>query len=56
MEVTEDEIFVIGGNVGDSVTRRPLALESGFLTVRELGGETLFAIIQNRVPDLGAVA
>jgi hypothetical protein len=56
VEVEADEIFVIGGNVGDSVTRRPLALDGGFLTVRELGGETLFAIMQNRVPLLGAVA
>ena len=43
VEVTEDEIFVIGGNVGNSVTRRPLALHGGFLTVRDLGGETLFS-------------
>jgi hypothetical protein len=56
VEVNADEIFVIGGNVGDAVTRRPLALHGGFLTVRELGGETLFAIMQNRVPALGVVA
>jgi hypothetical protein len=56
VEVDADEIFVIGGNVGDSVTRRPLSLDGGFLTVRELGGETLFAIMQNRVPLLGAIA
>jgi hypothetical protein len=56
VDVSADEILVIGGNVGDSVTRRPLALDDGFLTVRQLGGETLFAIMQNRVPLLGATA
>jgi hypothetical protein len=54
--VEADEIFVIGGNVGDSVTRRPLSLNNGFLAVGNRGGETLFAIMQNRVPLLGAVA
>jgi Uncharacterized protein conserved in bacteria (DUF2272) len=56
VEVDADEMFVIGGNVGDSVTRRPLSLDNGFLTARKLGGETLFAIMENRVPLLGAVA
>ena len=54
--VEADEIFVIGGNVGDSVTRRPLALDGGFLAERKPGGESLFAIVQNRVPLLGAIA
>jgi hypothetical protein len=56
VEVEADRIFVVGGNVGDSVTRRPLDLDSGFLPAGEHGGENLFAIMQNRVPLLGAVA
>lgn len=54
--VEANEILVIGGNVGDSVTRRPLALDGGFLTAGEHGGELLFAIMQNRVPLIGAIA
>ena len=54
--VEANEILVIGGNVGDSVTRRPLALDVEFLTAGEHGGELLFAIMQNRVPLIGAIA
>jgi hypothetical protein len=56
VEVDADEIFVIGGNVGDSVTRRPLSLVNGFLDSRTIDGELLFAIMQNRVPPPGAIA
>ena len=43
------QIEVIGGNVGDSVTRRPLRLSSaGFLLPADTG-ETLFALMENRV-------
>jgi chitosanase len=45
-----DEIEVIGGNVGNSVTRRPVALNAdGFLVGGEQGGEILFAIMGCRL-------
>jgi len=45
-----DEIFVIGGNVGNSVTKRPLKRNSdGTLFATEQGGETLFALMQCRL-------
>ena len=44
--VGANEIEIIGGNVGNSVTLRPLALDSdGFLVGGDQGGETLFAIM-----------
>jgi hypothetical protein len=49
-EVNAAEIFVIGGNVGDSVTKRPLALNTaGFVGWAIQGSEYLFAIMQNRI-------
>lgn len=46
----EGKIDVIGGNVENSVTKRPLALDpDGFVQATERGGETLFAIMQNRI-------
>lgn len=48
--VREGKIDVIGGNVENSVTKRPLALDpDGFVQATERGGETLFAIMQNRI-------
>lgn len=48
--VGADEVEIIGGNVGNSVTRRPLALDAdGFLIGGEQGGETLFAIMGCRL-------
>ena len=45
-----DSLDVIGGNVGDSVTKRTLALTaSGFLKPAAQRGETLFALMQNRI-------
>lgn len=50
VQVFFDRVNVIGGNVGNSVTKRPLALDSsGFLSPRTSGGETLFAIMENRI-------
>jgi hypothetical protein len=50
VEVQSDRIYVIGGNVGNSVTRRPLPLDqSGFVKPVTMDGETLFAILQNRI-------
>jgi len=46
--VESDQIWVIGGNVGNSVTRRPLRLVGGVLTPTEQNGETLFALMKNR--------
>ncbi|MEZ7795304.1 DUF2272 domain-containing protein [Citrobacter pasteurii] len=49
VSVGTNEIEIIGGNVGNSVTRRPLALTAdGFLASDEQGGETLFAIMGYR--------
>jgi hypothetical protein len=48
--VSDAQIDVIGGNVENSVTKRPLALDgNGFLSAAEQRGETLFAIMQNRI-------
>lgn len=45
-----DEIEIVGGNVGNSVTRRPLVLTAeGFLAESAQGGETLFAIMGCRI-------
>ena len=45
IDVRSDEIDVIGGNVGNSVTKRPLSLTSGFLKPRQ----NLFALMENRL-------
>jgi hypothetical protein len=43
-------VFVIGGNVRDSVTKRPLQLtQNGLLMPTAEGGENLFALMQNRL-------
>jgi hypothetical protein len=48
--VDAGEIFVIGGNVGNSVTRRPLKRNAdGTLAATGHGGETLFALMQCRL-------
>lgn len=48
--VGSDEIEVIGGNIGNSVTRRSLALDAdGFLVAGAQGGETLFALMACRL-------
>lgn len=50
INVGPSDILVIGGNVGDSVTKRPIALDSaGFVVPATQGGEYLFAIMQNRI-------
>jgi hypothetical protein len=50
VEVLSDRVNVVGGNVGNSVTRRPLPLNDfGFLRPVTIGPETLFAIMQNRI-------
>ena len=56
VEVTEDEIFVIGGNVGDwsPVVRSPCTVV--FSPDGNPAGERCSAIMQNRVSALGAVA
>ncbi|MDK4741300.1 DUF2272 domain-containing protein [Rhizobium sp. CNPSo 3464] len=53
--VGNDRIWVIGGNVGNSVTKRPLRLNSeGYLQDATISGEVLFAVLQNRIPSLTA--
>jgi hypothetical protein len=62
--VESARIWIIGGNVGDSVTKRPLPLDArGFLVPTSQGGETVFAIMQDRIsspqsnsPDVGGAA
>ncbi len=49
VEVAADRIWIIGGNVGDSVTRRPLPLVGGRLQAMVQNGENLFALMQNRI-------
>jgi hypothetical protein len=50
VEVMLDRVLVIGGNVGDSVTQRPLALDgSGFLEPTVEGAEILFGLMQCRI-------
>jgi len=49
VNVVADQIDVIGGNVGDSVTRRALALENGFVREVAQGGEYVFALMKNRI-------
>jgi hypothetical protein len=50
VEVDANQVYVIGGNVGNSVTRRPLPLDSrGFLLPRTVSGETTFALRENRM-------
>lgn len=47
--VENDLVWIIGGNVGNSVTRRPLALAGGFLKPVVQGGETLIALMKKRI-------
>jgi hypothetical protein len=50
VEVNGDRIRIIGGNVGNSVTRRPLRLDqNGFVRPTVQHGETLFALMRNRI-------
>lgn len=50
VELNKDTIFVIGGNVGNSVTKRSFKLNAdGFLPPVVQGGENLFALMQNRI-------
>jgi hypothetical protein len=52
--VEAGRVWIIGGNVGDSVTKRPLPLDSsGFLLPTTQGGETVFTVMQDRIsaPD-----
>jgi len=50
VEVRADQVQIVGGNVGDSVTKRPLGLnDSGFLSPVNQGGENLFGIMRCRM-------
>ena len=50
VDVGNAAVQVVGGNVGDSVTERPLPLTpAGFLAPTIENGETLFALMQNRI-------
>jgi hypothetical protein len=54
VDVQADKVFVIGGNVGNSVTKRPLPLDAGrFLPSITRGSEYVFAIMQNRIDPSG---
>jgi hypothetical protein len=48
--VETTQIWVIGGNVGNSVTKRPIPLNAaGFLDAHSSGGENLFGLMKNRL-------
>lgn len=50
VSVAEDHIEIIGGNVSQSVTRRPLPLDStGHLSPDVVSGENLFALMKVRI-------
>jgi hypothetical protein len=50
VEVTGQQVTVIGGNVGDSVTRRPLPCDdAGYLKPWVENGETLFGLMKCRL-------
>ena len=50
VEVQPTQIFVIGGNVGDSVSKRTFKRDSnGFVAPARVSGETLFALMQCRI-------
>src|ERR1700730_2016122 len=50
VEVDANSIQVIGGNVGDSVTRRLIALnDQGYLWQHVVNGELLFGLMQDRI-------
>ena len=54
--LSEDHVDVIGGNVGDSVTKRPLSLDTdGFLKPARQGEETLFCLMGCRIQADDAV-
>src|SRR5262249_14711865 len=50
VKLNGNEIEVAGGNVGDSVTRRPIPLDNqGYLWQHKINGELLFGLMQNRI-------
>ncbi|MBR1281292.1 DUF2272 domain-containing protein [Bradyrhizobium sp. AUGA SZCCT0177] len=50
VEVGANEVQVVGGNVGNSVTKRPIGLnDGGFVRPTNQGGENLFAIMRCRL-------
>ncbi|MBY3181024.1 DUF2272 domain-containing protein [Rhizobium laguerreae] len=56
VSVDLDKIWIVGGNVGNSVTKRPLPLgPNGYLAPMVVGGENLFAIMECRVGNGAAV-
>ncbi len=50
VEVRANEVDVIGGNVGNSATKRTFALDGGFVKGGRFQGELLFGIMENRLP------
>ena len=56
VSVGDGEVEVIGGNVGDSVTKRPIALDAaGFVKPITQNGESLFALMQCRIQSSGSI-
>ncbi|WP_131196226.1 DUF2272 domain-containing protein [Lichenihabitans psoromatis] len=47
--VDQGAIWVIGGNVGNSVTKRPIALIGKHVPAATMRGETPFAVLQDRI-------
>src|SRR5262249_27073323 len=50
VSVAADQVEIVGGNVGNSVTRRPVGLDrNGFLLETSHGGEQPFGLMQCRI-------
>jgi len=50
VDVAADHVTVIGGNVSQSVTRRPLRLDAnGFMAPATINHETIIALMENRI-------
>lgn len=57
VQVTKDHVWVIGGNIGNSVTKRPFARGAdGFLSPIVVNGENLFGIMQCRIDQAAKAA
>jgi hypothetical protein len=50
VSVEAGQVMVIGGNVGNSVTKRPVLLNTdGYLFPQTVGGENLFGLMRCRL-------
>jgi hypothetical protein len=49
LSVAANQIEIVGGDIGDSVTRRTLTLENGLVKAAAQDGEYLFVLMKNRI-------